>query len=363
MAPSTDVCVLCSAVFYGRQENFRCTSCKKRAHSKCIQLPDMELQAVKTGERPFQCNLCLCSASEVVSRPSDDSVHESLPATQPPDPQNSAPRPGDLGGDATDIREMLLHALEGLSFLTDEVAKLREANDRLSRENARAFAQQSGIIASLRAEVRSLRGERLPRLPRAGPLPPERPAPPSTPELNVTMATPSTQRVDLSSFATVVAKINAASTLSANEQLTPAPSEACLLLNDASGKPPSNDSAQSNKRRGSAVCVGASDACSISVVRPSKRPRHIFVSKLSPSTTSAQLTEHLSTVHVIPLACQRLKTKYSSYSSFCVTVDEDSFERLSDPLFWPKGCLFKPFRGKLHPEMFCSTDVPHDEKN
>lgn len=264
---------------------------------------------------------------------------------------------------------MLLNALEGLSFLTDEVTKLREANDRLGRENARAFAQQAGIIASLRAEVRSLRGERLPRAdPKpVGPLPPEQPplplpaacslppASPSTaPELDGAPPTPTPRRGLHSSFAAAVAK--SGGTTSTPEQLTPAPATSAV-----SPEVHCDDSAITNKRSGRAACVGASDSCRISVVQRSKRPRHIFVSKLSPCTTSAQLTEHLSTVHIVPLACQRLKTKYTSYSSFCVTVDEVSFQRLGDPLLWPKGCLYKPFRGKLHADMLCPTDIQNDD--
>lgn len=48
----------------------------KNVYSKCIQLPDVELQSVKTGDQPFKCNLSLCSSSEATGRPGDGSIEE-----------------------------------------------------------------------------------------------------------------------------------------------------------------------------------------------------------------------------------------------------------------------------------------------
>lgn len=310
-----------------------------------------------TGEQPFQCSLYSCSALDAEGRPSIDSGEESQrepPSTQPLLTQKSTPCLDDLD-DSAGLQRMLLNALEGISFLTDEVAKLRQGNERLCRDNARAFAQQADIIASLRVEVRSLRGE-LSR--RAGSFLPV-PSPPSTPTLNGTAAGASLRREPSSTFAGAVANMNG--TVADTEPDQPMPGSTTSLPSPLLGPPssatPRTDSVKSNKKNGSAACVGAADTTLISVVQRLKRPRRIFVSKLSPCTTSAQLTAHLSSVDVTPLSCQRLKTKYDSYSSFCVTVSEDSFQHLADPSLWPKDCLFKPFRGKLLPEMILTTDV------
>lgn len=216
---NTDVCVLCCSVFYGKQKFFRCASCQKRAHIKCIQLPDEELQSLLTGEQPFKCGLCSCSALDAAGRPSIDSGEESQrlpPSSQPLLTQKSTPCLGDLE-DSAGLQRMLLNALEGISFLTDEVAKLREGNERLCRDNARAFAQQADVIASLRAEVRSLRGE-LSR--RAGSFLPV-PSPPSTPMLNGTAAAASLRREPSSTFAGAVANTNGAVADTAPDQPMP----------------------------------------------------------------------------------------------------------------------------------------------
>jgi hypothetical protein len=49
------------------------------------------------------------------------------------------------------------------------------------------------------------------------------------------------------------------------------------------------------------------------------------------------------------LVCTRLKTKFSSYASFHVSVFEDDFP-LTNPAVWPSGCLMAPFYGKLTPD-------------
>lgn len=111
--------------------------------------------------------------------------------------------------------------------------------------------------------------------------------------------------------------------------------------------------------------IGSSDSTGLVVVNPPKRPKLVFVSKLSPSTTAEQLQAHLSSVNVAPLFCHRLKTKYETYASFCVGVDDMYFQRLCDPSTWPSDCLFKPFRGRLHSDMILSPNtnsVPRDDK-
>ncbi|KAH6922173.1 hypothetical protein HPB50_010390 [Hyalomma asiaticum] len=66
---------------------------------------------------------------------------------------------GDLGEEVAGLRRLLLDALEGISFLSDEVSQLREDNERLRKDHSRVAEQQARIVASLRGEVRFLRDE------------------------------------------------------------------------------------------------------------------------------------------------------------------------------------------------------------
>ncbi|KAH6945583.1 hypothetical protein HPB50_009241 [Hyalomma asiaticum] len=70
-------------------------------------------------------------------------------------PNRSTSRPsGYLGEEVAGLRRLLLDALEGISFLSDEVSQLREDNERLRKEHSRVAEQQVRIVASLRGELR-----------------------------------------------------------------------------------------------------------------------------------------------------------------------------------------------------------------
>lgn len=66
------------------------------------------------------------------------------------------------------------------------------------------------------------------------------------------------------------------------------------------------------------------------VVAPRPRRKAMFVSELSPDTMPAQLHDHLSELGLPPLACKRLKTRYASYASFHVAMDDEAFRQLQD---------------------------------
>jgi hypothetical protein len=58
------------------------------------------------------------------------------------------------------------------------------------------------------------------------------------------------------------------------------------------------------------------------------------------------------------LVCTRLKTKFSSYASFHVLVNEGDSPLINNTGVWPNGCLIAPFFGKLTPEQIYSTTTP-----
>ncbi|KAH8039008.1 hypothetical protein HPB51_004828 [Rhipicephalus microplus] len=89
-----------------------------------------------------------------------------------------------------------------------------------------------------------------------------------------------------------------------------------------------------------------------------RRPKASFATKLSPDTTAADIKKkHNASLDLSTISCRRLQTKFQSYSSFYIKVDEQTLQRLNDPLMWPLRCLFNPFRRELrddvlHPSEF-----------
>ncbi|KAL3181942.1 hypothetical protein MRX96_035705 [Rhipicephalus microplus] len=156
MAPSRGARLLCSCPFFGKQQFFRYESCSKRVHAKCVTWPDDELQLLKPGLRSFHCNLCdLSRACGKINEDDSAACSDEHCSSQTGSLSTYAPPGGDLAG----LRRLLLDALEGISFLSDEVSQLREENECLRKDDSRGVEQLARVVASLRAEVRFLREE------------------------------------------------------------------------------------------------------------------------------------------------------------------------------------------------------------
>lgn len=357
MAPSQDFCVLCSCAFFGKQKFFRCASCQKRVHAKCVVWPDEELQLLKSGARRFRCNLC--ETADATSKPTEalsasndtgPSRRHSSPCSLRQSPAAGTPAPPsqpvvDLRTQVASLHALLTDALEGISFLSDQVARLREENEQVRRESMQGFARQADVVASLREEIRCLRGElaRRPAAPRTQPCSPE--------------------------SKSLFSAVQAAAT-----QLAPAASPSPTSAT-ASVPPPVTGIVQPKGRPARLQpSYGTSDPGLIAVVSPklthsadlqpkrdiSRRPSAMFVSRLSPETTSEALSSHLTALNAPPVTCKRLKTRFTSYASFHVVFSDECFERLQDPSLWPNGCLFKRFLGPLHDSMLHTSETSNN---
>lgn len=366
MAPSQDFCVLCSCAFFGKQKFFRCASCQKRVHAKCVVWPDEELQLLKSGARRFRCNLCetadaapkpteALSASNDTGPPSrthsSPCARRQSPAAWTPAPPS---QPVDLRTEVASLHALLTDALEGISFLSDQVARLREENEQVRRESMQGFARQADVVVSLREEIRCLRGElaRRPAAPRTQPCSPESKSPFSAVAAAPTLPAPAASPSPTSATAGGVQGNVVA--------FVPAPVTGIV---QPKGRPARLQPS-----------YGTSDPGSITVVSPklthsadqqptrdvSRRPPAMFVSRLSPETTSEALSSHLTSLNAPPVTCKRLKTRFTNYASFHVVFSDEYFERLQDPSLWPNGCLFKRFLGPLHESMLHTSETSNN---
>ena len=69
----------------------------------------------------------------------------------------------------------------------------------------------------------------------------------------------------------------------------------------------------------------------------------IFVTNLHPRTTSQQLELFIKRETGLRVSAERLKTRYSTYSSFYLPGDQHVRSRLLDPYLWPEDCKVKPY--------------------
>lgn len=114
---------------------------------------------MKSGARRFVCNACKSASSpSVLASPNDDyGVPLAAALLSTPSRTAAATLPRDLGAELLSLRALLVDALEGIPFLSDQVAKLGEDNERLRRDNATKAAAHADVVKTLREEVRALR--------------------------------------------------------------------------------------------------------------------------------------------------------------------------------------------------------------
>ncbi|KAG0409974.1 hypothetical protein HPB47_012921 [Ixodes persulcatus] len=321
-------------------------------HRRCLMLPDSELQLLTSGVSPFICSHCKRSSSprpnEGTARVSEESGIDG--ANDGGREEGGYPFADHLGRDLAAppnlLHDQLLDALEGISFLTDQVACLNEDNRRLKAEVAKSSGQQAALLRSLRAEVSACRTE-IADLKRAAGAPSYaavaqcrsvpaglRGGTPSPPVVSSHMSPPSSSMA--SSEATA-----SCPTLPLAE---PSEGSAILLARPVEIK-------ASRLQTKPVALIGSSEISRLTVVPSSPRRKALFVTKLSPETTAANITEHLASVGVQSVQCSRLKTRFDTYASFYVSVEAEAFGSLTNPATWPRSCLFKPFRGRLRDDL------------
>ncbi|CAN7943640.1 unnamed protein product [Ixodes hexagonus] len=342
MAGSKDSCLICSRCFFGKQQFLRCTGCRLRAHTKCVCWPANVDEFLRSGVSSFKCQSC--EKISGAARPNGAGMAgggESDLSCPPVPPSPAGPVkqpaafPGDLNASVHSQRELLLDALEGISFLTDQVAALRDENAQLRRERTHDAQLQASAINSLRAELKVLRDAQY--------------------QKRVTIAKaqgkPQGKPHDTSSHAVVAYSSPPTSVHSNAAPVLGERQDAASPEVNLQHKPTST-----HRKARTAARTGASESCKLSVASPSKRRMALFVTKLAPETTCVDISSHLSSLCIEKLECRRLKTRYNTCSSFHVSVDAEYFDKLSDPAVWPKSCLFKPFRGTLHEDLLHASE-------
>ncbi|CAN8023242.1 unnamed protein product, partial [Ixodes persulcatus] len=175
MPPSTDACSIDLRVFFGRQPRFRCAKCRHRVHQRCLMLAAEELLLLTSGESPFICSHCDGSlpaspnewdiraseeydCGEQLAGDNDDGDNQKEGRSSSPISSctaRTAAQHGDLEQSQKLLHGLLLDALEGISFLTNQVACLTEENRRLRTEWPRSTEQQTLLVCSLRDEVKA----------------------------------------------------------------------------------------------------------------------------------------------------------------------------------------------------------------
>lgn len=89
------------------------------------------------------------------------------------------------------------------------------------------------------------------------------------------------------------------------------------------------------------VLIGSKDVNS--KLKSVKKVSWVFVSRLDPTVKKTDVSDYLMDAGVRPSDCIELPTKYDSYKSFKVGIQEDLIKTVLFSDFWPEGTLVKEF--------------------
>lgn len=82
----------------------------------------------------------------------------------------------------------------------------------------------------------------------------------------------------------------------------------------------------------------------------------LFVSRLQPGTTERDIINSINEqININSFKCTQLKTKFDSYTSFHIAVEEKDFPVINNIEIWPLGCLLMPFLGRLNKSQIANT--------
>ncbi|KAG0425221.1 hypothetical protein HPB47_027593, partial [Ixodes persulcatus] len=226
----------------------------------------------------------------------------------------------------------------GISFLTDEVAALRDQNAQLRREYRQSSQLQASAIQSLRTELRAVRETRCQMGPAGGR------------QLPFSYAAVTSPHHPLSSARGGGAPLFSQEGRGLFERAGRRRAPTSLSLSNLRGthavRPHRTLTGLGSAGR------GTSSHGKASVVEGKCGSQLYTCGTATPSSTSptrcVRLQAHIQRRGPVrELVCTRLKTRHEGYSSFHVTAADDEMEKLFDPLLWPEGGLFKEFTGQL----------------
>lgn len=112
------------------------------------------------------------------------------------------------------------------------------------------------------------------------------------------------------------------------------------------------------------IVIGRNNVCSLSTIKKEvKRRNAIFVSRLAPEVDVNDILKYLKdNIKLKSARCTRLKTRYETYASFHISLEIDEYETAIDPESWPEGVLVSTFYGRLkEDEKYIQTK--HDQPN
>lgn len=381
MPGSTDACTLCHRAFFGKQKFLRCVDCQLRFHDSCLNLPDVDLSVYRsTGS--FKCSSCLKNKSLINdSTPvrsslnprcndnlNDNETELSVVDVAPDFSDAAVVSPSALHISIEPLFDILNSLQEELRSVKSEVSALRSENRELKSSLVEMSNNFKLIVSQVKSDSTSsttVRRKTSKVKNSSGAVDNNLADGTSKPNNNIYRSSSSGSHsniYDSNHISSDKTETNSSSVTIADVTKDYAmkpgfiPSDTTWADVTRRGK---TTNRKPSKSTGSASGVGRPATRKIVIGRsnnhsslvkpalPQVRKRALFVSRLAPSVSPADIKDLLKDFNLEHLVCNKLKTKYSSYNSFHVEVLSSDFEKLFNSDVWPSGIFVSPFYGKF----------------
>ena len=110
------------------------------------------------------------------------------------------------------------------------------------------------------------------------------------------------------------------------------------------------------RRKQKPVLCGTSAVGNINVISKKPITKAVFVSRLASEVTVVKMTDNFVNQNLKFVKITKLKTKFDTYSSFHIEIEEEQFEEFFNADFFPEGSFISPFYGKLMSEQVNELD-------
>lgn len=332
-APPKGVCGACAVRFYGKQQFLICSAgCNRRFHCKCINVGQEEYNVyMASGKSTFKCTGCTRRRS-----------------LSPTNAGTSSPS-GDVNTTDATLDEDALTALAGNFPPPGLVRVIESLSSKLDVLKAEIMCLRADNN-SLRSVVQQLRKNVMERMP----------LPSSSPPLyaSVTAHSSVVSSVASSSRSTRDAPIPSSGPPSTREAFDASPRRPAGTTNpeilSGNGAHAATEITDDDgftmvrPRRRTKPSTGTAKTKKVTAVPRSKRPSALFVSRLAPDTSVADVMALIAPfLEGKPVICSKMIAKFDSYSSFHLSGDESVFNAINNPEVWPEGSIFHQFFGRL----------------
>lgn len=379
MPGSSDTCPLCDKVFFGRQKFLTCVTCQLRHHVACLKISEGELAIYQTS--PFKCNKCM---NNKVPTNDDTPIKVKTPSlhnigyNEPVNPTTEF----ELNHLKAEFSSLTAVFQSMIDCAVAKIVNATQANISVLNEEIKALRLENAELKSAISSITCLAPTSAHPSSSRDIYDGDQPDPVEQNSRSKNTLSKKRRRNRKKGNSRNEVEIDTPVSSNLNNDLVIPVRDDNIIDDNNSGNFPSINSepvwTKVNKKNKSKPSIGAKGRGTVLNPKiPSKGPflknaknvkfgtskanndlvsshfirkRALFATRFRSTVTVEDIGAWLKNpnININNFTCTKLKTKFSSYNSFHIEVEDSSFPAINDPNVWPEGILIAPFFGKLN---------------